>query len=89
MSDTILAIDFGTSNSLVGAYHQGHTTQALALDPKSADPTLMRTLMYFPHADLCITAQKLSSNISNKIWKDVCFVLSNPTCQTKTIWAQY
>ncbi|WP_413291231.1 Hsp70 family protein [Bdellovibrio sp. HCB337] len=53
MSETFLAIDFGTSNSLVGAYHKGQRVEALALDPKAADPTLLRTLLYFPHADLC------------------------------------
>ena len=53
MSDTILAIDFGTSNSLVGAYHNGNTLPALALDAKAADPTMMRTLLYFPNPDLC------------------------------------
>lgn len=53
MSETFLAIDFGTSNSLVGAFHNGKRVEALSLDPKAADPTLMRTLLYFPHADLC------------------------------------
>lgn len=53
MSDSILAIDFGTSNSLVGAYHNGKTVSALPLDPKASDPTLMRTLLYFPNPDLC------------------------------------
>ena len=53
MSDSILAIDFGTSNSLVGAYHNGKTVAALPLDPKANDPTLMRTLLYFPNPDLC------------------------------------
>lgn len=53
MSDSILAIDFGTSNSLVGAYHQERTFPALPLDPRAADPTLLRTLLYFPHPDLC------------------------------------
>lgn len=53
MSDTILAIDFGTSNSLVGAFHQGKRREALPLDPHAGDPTLMRTLLYFPHRDLC------------------------------------
>ncbi|WP_413574689.1 Hsp70 family protein [Bdellovibrio sp. HCB290] len=53
MSDSFLAIDFGTSNSLVGAFHQGKVHGALPLDPKSADPTLMRTLLYFPTPDLC------------------------------------
>ncbi|MBC7370242.1 MAG: Hsp70 family protein [Bdellovibrionaceae bacterium] len=53
MSDSFLAIDFGTSNSLVGAFHNGKRVEALPLDPKAADPTLMRTLLYFPHADMC------------------------------------
>lgn len=53
MSDSILAIDFGTSNSLAGAWHNGKTLQAMPLDPKAADPTLLRTLLYFPHPDLC------------------------------------
>lgn len=52
-SDSILAIDFGTSHSLVGALHQGKRVEALPIDPHSSDPTLMRTLLYFPHADLC------------------------------------
>lgn len=54
MSDsTFLSIDFGTSNSLVGAFHEGQRKEALSLDPHAADPTLMRTLLYFPHPDLC------------------------------------
>ena len=53
MSDSFLAIDFGTSNSLVGAFHNGKRVEALPLDPKAADPTLMRTLLYFPHAEMC------------------------------------
>lgn len=53
MSDSFLAIDFGTSNSLVGAFHQGKRVEALPIDPSASDPTLMRTLLFFPHADLC------------------------------------
>ena len=52
-SDSFLSIDFGTSNSLVGAFHEGRRHEALALDPLAADPTMMRTLLFFPHADLC------------------------------------
>ncbi|AHI05559.1 HSP70 family molecular chaperone [Bdellovibrio bacteriovorus W] len=52
-SDTYLSIDFGTSNSLVGAYHNGKRHEALPIDPQSVDPTIMRTLLFFPHADLC------------------------------------
>ncbi len=53
MSEPILAIDFGTSNSLVGACHNGKRIEALPLDPVAADPSLMRTLLYFPNPDLC------------------------------------
>lgn len=52
-SSTTLAIDFGTSNSLVGAVKDGKRIEALPLDPKAEDPTLMRTLLYFPDADQC------------------------------------
>lgn len=52
-SNTILSIDFGTSNSLVGAFHNGQRHEALAIDAQASDPTLMRTLLYFPHPDLC------------------------------------
>lgn len=53
MSEAILAIDFGTSNSLVGAFRDGKRIEALPLDPAAADPSLMRTLLYFPNPDLC------------------------------------
>jgi hypothetical chaperone protein len=49
----VLGIDFGTSNSLVGAWRDGKRIEALALDQTAPDPTLMRTLLYFPHQDLC------------------------------------
>lgn len=54
MSDSLLAIDFGTSHSLVGAIHQGKVFETLPIDPRNAsDTSLMRTLLYFPHSDLC------------------------------------
>jgi hypothetical chaperone protein len=53
MSDTTLAIDFGTSHSLVGALQNGRRIEALAIDPHSTDTSLMRTLLYFPNPDLC------------------------------------
>lgn len=58
MSDTILAIDFGTSNSLVGACTKGQRIESIPIDPLSSDPTIMRTLLYFPHPDLCYYGQE-------------------------------
>lgn len=48
-----LGIDFGTSNSLVGAWKNGRRIEALKIDPGADDPTLMRTLLHFPDADHC------------------------------------
>lgn len=68
MSDTVLAIDFGTSNSLVGAYHQGKRAEALPIDSFAEDPTLMRTLLYFPTADLCYYgSEAISQFIENEM----------------------
>lgn len=53
MSEAILAIDFGTSNSLVGAWVKGQRVEAMPIDPKAADPSLMRTLLYFLNEDQC------------------------------------
>ena len=52
-NDSFLSIDFGTSNSLVGAFHNGKRHEALAIDPHASDATLMRTLLYFPNPDVC------------------------------------
>lgn len=49
----ILAIDFGTSHSLVGAFVRGNKRAAMPIDPGALDPTMMRTLLYFPHQNLC------------------------------------
>jgi hypothetical chaperone protein len=53
MSETILAVDFGTTHSLVGAFHKGKEITQIPLDPYSKDPTLMRTLLFFPDPDQC------------------------------------
>lgn len=52
-NETVLAIDFGTSNSLAGAWHEGKRVEALPLDPYASDPTLLRTLLYFPNKEAC------------------------------------
>ena len=64
MSDTILAIDFGTSHSLVGALHNGERVEALSIDPKNSDTSLMRTLLYFPHANECFYGSEALSKFT-------------------------
>ncbi|HTL11340.1 MAG TPA: Hsp70 family protein [Bdellovibrionota bacterium] len=50
----VYAIDFGTSNSLLVAANRSEVTEPIPLDPAAPDPTLFRTLLYFPHRDLCL-----------------------------------
>lgn len=52
-SDLVYAIDFGTSNSLLAAASREKRFDAIALDPFSNDPTIFRTLLYFPSMAKC------------------------------------
>lgn len=68
MSEAILAVDFGTSNSLAGAWIDGKRIEALPLDEEAEDPTLMRTLLYFPNDNRCFYGhQAISEYIANQM----------------------
>jgi len=47
----IYAIDFGTSNSLLGAADESGARGFAPLDPHAADPAVLRSLLYFPSSD--------------------------------------
>lgn len=47
----IYAIDYGTSNSLLGAADSSGARGFAPLDPSSGDPTVLRSLLYFPNRD--------------------------------------
>jgi hypothetical chaperone protein len=47
--DTLLAMDFGTSNSLVGMVSPNQQLATLPLDPSAKDNSIMRSLVYFPN----------------------------------------
>jgi hypothetical chaperone protein len=50
----IYAIDFGTTNSLLGAAIPGGKSEAsIPLDPAAPDPTILRSVMYFPNRAKC------------------------------------
>lgn len=53
VNENYLAFDFGTSNSVAGAYVNGKKIFDIPLDPVAPDATLMRTLLYFPNSSLC------------------------------------
>lgn len=44
----IYAIDFGTSNSLLAAADRTRIHDAIALDPGADDPTILRSVLFFP-----------------------------------------
>lgn len=48
MSNLAYAIDFGTSNSLLAAADKSGPKPAIALDPKAADPTVLKSVFYTP-----------------------------------------
>lgn len=82
-SRTTLAIDFGTSNSLVGAWRKGKRIEALPLDPGAPDPTLMRTLLYFADANACYYGaaaieKYLSDEMQGRLFRSFKQHLANP-----------
>ena len=46
----IYAIDFGTTNSLLAAASRDAVHAPIALDPGARDPTILRSVLYFPDA---------------------------------------
>lgn len=44
----IYAIDYGTSNSLLAAATRGKILPPLPLDPSAKDPTILRSVLFFP-----------------------------------------
>jgi hypothetical chaperone protein len=49
----IYAIDFGTTNSLLGAAIPAKTVVSVRLDPNASDPSILRSVMFFPSRSRC------------------------------------
>lgn len=54
----VFAVDFGTSNSLLAATDGVVTTDPLPLDPFAQDPTVFRSILYFPDGNTCFYGQR-------------------------------
>lgn len=54
----IYAIDFGTTNSLLGAAAPGRLEMPIPLDPHSRDPSILRTVLFFPNGQRCFYGQE-------------------------------
>lgn len=55
---TVYALDFGTSNSLLAAANEERTFAPAPIDPRAADPTILRSLLYFPNAQRCYCGEE-------------------------------
>lgn len=87
-SDAI-AVDFGTSNTLAGIWVDSKT-ELLPLDSFAKDPTLFRTLLYFPHADLAYYGaeaiqQYLDNETEGRLFRSFKSHLPNPQYLGTTI----
>src|SRR5258707_1387690 len=49
----IYCIDFGTSNSLLGAVIDGVAHPPVPLDPTAKDPSILRSVLFFPDSERC------------------------------------
>jgi hypothetical chaperone protein len=49
----LYAIDFGTSNSLLAAADRDRVYPPVPLDPAALDPTVLRSILYFPSMSRC------------------------------------
>lgn len=50
---TYYALDFGTSNSLLAAANEHEVFPPVPLDPRAQDPSILRSVLYFPDASRC------------------------------------
>lgn len=57
----IYAIDFGTSNSLLAAASSDSVFSPIPLDADASDPSIMRTLLFFPDPQVCYYGSKAIS----------------------------
>ena len=49
----VYAIDFGTTNSLLAAANGAEVAAPIELDPSARDPTILRSVLYFPDSAHC------------------------------------
>ena len=70
------AIDFGTTNSLLAAANADAIHPPIALDPLAADPTILRSVLYFPDATHCYygadaLAQYVAQGMQGRLMRSV------------------
>lgn len=56
--ELVFAIDYGTSNSLLSVTDGATTGEPLPLDALAPDPTVFRSILFFPHGNACFYGQR-------------------------------
>ncbi len=72
----IYAIDFGTSNSLLGAASAQQLYDPIPLDPEAKDPSVLRSILYLPKPDLCYfgvkaTQEYLANDMDGRLIRSI------------------
>lgn len=67
-ANTVYAIDFGTSNSLLAAAQKGQAVEPVALDPGAESPEVMRSLVYFhPESGVSFASKAIEEYVANSM----------------------
>lgn len=83
-NDAILAIDFGTSNSLVGAVSQQQVSETIPIDFEAQDQSLMRSIVYFQNEDKAYYGAKaiieyINNEFEGRLFRSFKSHLPNPS----------
>jgi hypothetical chaperone protein len=62
----VYAIDFGTTNSLLSAADENKVYAPIPLDPLALDPTILRSVLYFPSQKVCFYGAQAISEFTHQ-----------------------
>lgn len=62
----VYAIDFGTTNSLLAAADENGVYAPIPLDPFAIDPTILRSVLYFPNQKTCFYGAQAISEFTHQ-----------------------
>lgn len=82
--NSLLAMDFGTSNSLVGMVSDTQNLTTLPLDPSARDSSIMRSLVYFPDENKAYYGEEaineyIQNDFEGRLFRSFKSHLSNPS----------
>lgn len=82
----VYAIDYGTSNSLLGYVTKDRVFDPIPLDEEAEDPTVFRSVLYFPHQDMCFYGQKAVTEYAQNYGEGRLIRSVKSTCRPPVLW---